>query len=239
MSQAKVYRPELPAPPPAIAALPVDERGYPVPWFVAWVDGKPDHRIVDVAKPTKALHHQLCMVCGGKLSPKLATFVVGPMCVVNRTAGEPPAHPGCAGYSVIACPFLTRPDMHRRQAGIPAGAVDPGGFMIRRNPGAVCLWTTSGWDVVGDGRGGMVIRFDRPLATAWFAEGRPATRAEVIESVESGLPILRQLAEQGGQDDIDELDRMIRAAARFWPAEDPPAGATLFHGFSALPRASS
>ena len=40
----------LPPMPSRIAALPVDERGYPVPWFVAWIDGKPEFRCADPAK---------------------------------------------------------------------------------------------------------------------------------------------------------------------------------------------
>jgi hypothetical protein len=34
----------LPPMPDSIAKLPRDERGYPVPWFVAWVNGKADFR---------------------------------------------------------------------------------------------------------------------------------------------------------------------------------------------------
>jgi len=31
--------------------LPIDpDRGYPVPWFVAWVNGKPDFRVIGVGK---------------------------------------------------------------------------------------------------------------------------------------------------------------------------------------------
>jgi len=34
-------RESLPSLPLAMRGLPRDHRGYPVPWFVAWVDGKP------------------------------------------------------------------------------------------------------------------------------------------------------------------------------------------------------
>jgi hypothetical protein len=37
-------RPELTELPLRMRGLPLDERGYPVPWFVAWIDGKPEFR---------------------------------------------------------------------------------------------------------------------------------------------------------------------------------------------------
>lgn len=43
-------RPGLPPQPPKMQHLPVDERGFPAPYFVAWIDGKPDHRVVDPEK---------------------------------------------------------------------------------------------------------------------------------------------------------------------------------------------
>ena len=40
-------RPGLPPLTGHLTRLPIDERGFPVPYFVAIVDGKPDHRIID------------------------------------------------------------------------------------------------------------------------------------------------------------------------------------------------
>ena len=34
------FRSDIPPLPPRIAKLPVDERGYPVPWFVQWLGPK-------------------------------------------------------------------------------------------------------------------------------------------------------------------------------------------------------
>jgi hypothetical protein len=36
--------------PESVGRLPVDHRGYPVPWFVAWIDGKPEFRCADGEK---------------------------------------------------------------------------------------------------------------------------------------------------------------------------------------------
>lgn len=42
-------RADLPPLPPRMQRLPVDERGYPVSFFVAWPDGKPDLPSAEVA----------------------------------------------------------------------------------------------------------------------------------------------------------------------------------------------
>jgi hypothetical protein len=94
--------------------LPIDERGYPVPWFVAWLpDGKPEFRAMDRTKWFRAIREKLCWVCGGKLGVNVC-FVAGPMCGINRTSSEPPSHLECARYSSRNCPFLNNPRMVRR-----------------------------------------------------------------------------------------------------------------------------
>ena len=109
-------------------------RGYPVPWFVAWLDddgkpaecgaGTPDFRIILEGAAMTAHRFNLCWLCGQRLGSHNA-FVVGPVCAVNRTSAEPPMHLDCATWSVQGCPFLTRPHMHRREAGLPEGRRSP------------------------------------------------------------------------------------------------------------------
>src|SRR4051812_13821199 len=103
---------QLPPMPPSIAALPRDHRGYPVPWFVAWSEGRPIFPAADPQKLVRAIRERRCWVCGDLLTRYLA-FVVGPMCTVNRVSAEPPSHLKCAEFSTRACPFLTRPKMKR------------------------------------------------------------------------------------------------------------------------------
>jgi hypothetical protein len=101
-------RPELEALPSRMKTLPVDERGYPVPWFVDWVDGKPEFRAMDGNKWESAVRYRLCWVCGGTLGVN-KSFVAGPMCGINRTSAEPPCHLECATWSARNCPFLKNP----------------------------------------------------------------------------------------------------------------------------------
>jgi len=204
-------RPDLEALPARMADLPVDERGYPVPWFVDWVDGKPEFRAMDFRKFVRCIREKLCWVCGNRLGVNV-TFLAGPMCGINRTSSEPPSHRDCAGYSARNCPFLNNPRMVRREDGLTPEVLNSmAGQGIRRNPGVVMLWHTRQFEVFDDGKGGKLIQMGEPEAVEWLACGRPATRAEVVESIESGLPNLEAIAklEKGG------LEALAKAQARF------------------------
>ena len=73
-----------------------DERGYPVPKFVEWIDGKPDFRCVDGRWLTKTVQQKLCWLCGEKFGRHIA-FVIGPMCAINFALFRPPARPTWRG----------------------------------------------------------------------------------------------------------------------------------------------
>lgn len=190
----------LPAAPPRIARLPRNRVGYPVPWFVATVDGEPDFRVVGTGKMNGAITFRCCWICGGSLINRTLgpaatqyAYVVGPMCAVNRTSAEPPAHRDCAIYAATACPFLTTPGMRRRDNNLPADASQPDGVMIRRNPGVALVWVTNDWRMIP---GYRLFHLGDPVETRWLTEGRDATREEVLASIDSGLPLLLAEAEQ-------------------------------------------
>jgi hypothetical protein len=167
-----------------------------VPWFVAWIDGAPDFRIVARGKVAEAIQFGKCFICGDELGRWL-TFAVGPMCTINRTAPEPPAHKDCALYAVQACPFLTRPAMRRRATGLPEGlavATHAPGETVSHNPGVTALWTTRTQQAFSDDKGGALFRMGDPHEVLWFAEGRAATKEEVQEALEGEREVLRELA---------------------------------------------
>ena len=223
-------RPGLPLPPSHMRKLPIDARGYPVPWFVQWVEGegeaarpmppgqgRPEFRVMDRTKWNRAVREKRCWVCGDKLG-SLYAFLIGPMCAVNRVSSEPPSHLECAEYSAINCPFMSRPKAQRRDAGLPGGESDTiGGIAILRNPGVGLVWMTKSYKVESDGMGGKVIRIGPPLNLEWFAEGRRATRAEILASIESGLPTLREVALRDGPDGLAALERQVAVALELVP----------------------
>jgi hypothetical protein len=205
--------------PVRMAALPVDERGYPVPWFVQWIEGKPEFRVMDRTKFRSAIRERLCWVCGGRLGVNF-TFVTGPMCGINRTTAEPPSHRECALWSARNCPFLSNPKMVRREDGLSVEIRESvAGISISRNPGVTMLWHARNYDTFN--MNGVLIQMGEPESVDWLTCGRKATRAEVLESIESGIPTLVAAArqEKGG------IEFLYQARARFekWlPPQERP-----------------
>jgi hypothetical protein len=204
--------------PDRMARLRLDPvRSVPVPWFVAWVDGQPDFRVIGPDRIRDALRFKLCWLCGQSMG-RYSTFVIGPMCAVNRVSAEPPSHRDCAIYAAQACPFLANPDRRRRESQLPDGVSNPAGEMIRRNPGVTLVWTTKAFTVWNprDGRG-VLIDIGEPHEALWFSHGRAATRDEVEASIESGLPLLHKMAEDEGPKAVAQLQRQNEAARVLLP----------------------
>lgn len=200
-------RPELEALPRRMLSLPIDERGYPVPWFVDYVDGKPEFRAMDLEKWARAVRFKLCWVCGQRVG-RYMTFVAGAMCGINRTSAEPPCHMDCAEWSARNCPFLSNPEMIRRvDEMVPAAGTCVGGIPLMRNPGVAMLWTTDTYSVLPDGMGGKILHMGEPISVDWYACGKKATREQVMRSIETGLPALEAMAaqEKGGIEHLNEL----------------------------------
>jgi len=196
--------------PARIARLPVDERGYPVPKFVATIDGKPDFRLAKSGWVNRCITGRLCWQCGEPIGRHLA-FVIGPMCAINRVSSEPPSHLDCAQFAVKACPFLTQPKRPRNPHGLPEDKFGPGGVMIPRNPGVTLIWVTKRYRLFRSehGNAGTLIHIGEPEALYWYSHGREATHDEIMASIDSGLPALREVAEMQGPDAIAALDAEI------------------------------
>jgi hypothetical protein len=177
-----------------MAGLKIDDRGYPIPWFVGYHKGKPEFRCMDWQKWAHAVKWKVCWVCGNKLH-KPYVFVAGPMCGINRTSSEPPCHLECAQYSARNCPFLNDPGMCRREDDFThANSGNVAGIGLLRNPGVVLLWVTKNYDLFDDGRGGKLLLMGEPERTEWYCKGRQATRAEIEHSIETGVPALEAVA---------------------------------------------
>jgi hypothetical protein len=202
--------------------LPLDARGYPVPWFVAWIHGVPDFRVVDTAKFLVAVKERRCWICGQPLGRWLA-FPIGPMCAITRTTSEPPCHLECATWSVRDCPFLANPNRARDESNLPADHVQAAGFGLTRNPGVTCLWLTRTFDLfqVESGQKGVLITIGEPAQVTWWREGRPATVAEVEASIAGGFPTLLAVAQKQGDFAVEALGRQYKQAERLWQGGPP------------------
>lgn len=224
-------RPDLPPMPERFERLPVSSRGFPVPWFVAWLgednepmprgEGTPDFRVLSPGAVAEAWSRERCWLCGERTGRYVA-FVLGPMCAVNRVNSEPPSHRDCADYAARACPFLTRPHMKRRPTDFEGKSMP--GNPILRNPGVAVVWITErGRPRPFNAGDGVLFNVGEPTEVRWYAEGRPATRAECEASIESGLPALQAEADAEGNGAPDALAQMVEQAWNLLPAETPAA----------------
>lgn len=212
------YRPGIEPVPHRMKGRPI-ARGYPVPWFCPQLpDGTWEFRAAEGGKFQYAIRYGVCWLCGRPLGSHKA-FVIGPMCAVNRTTSEPPCHTDCAEWAVKVCPFLTQRQAERREGNKPAGWTPPAGEMIARQPGVALLWQTKHFNLFSDGQGGVLIRIGDPERVTWWREARPATRAEVLESLDSGLPFLMERAIEDGRAAVAELTQRRAAVDVLLPRE--------------------
>jgi hypothetical protein len=203
--------------PDAMRLRPVDHRGFPVPWFVTKKtdEGLWDFVGIERSRMIEAIRFEKCWVSGHTLG-KFKAFCIGPMCAINRTAGDPPTRKDIALWSVQVCPFMSRPRARRaarNEDQVSEGAgID--GVGILRNPGVTGVWVTTNSEYQR-GRG---FYLGDPVEMTWWAEGRPATRDEVLASVDSGIHHLEKLAEEEGREAVHELTRYRKRAESLWPA---------------------
>ena len=205
--------------PAAMAGRPIDHRGFPVPWFVTEKtdDGLWDFSEVTRERYAEAVRRQVCWVSGQPLG-RFKAFCIGPMCAINRTAGDPPVTREIAEWSVKVCPFMSRPKArrvaeHRARGDVVDDPIAFEGISIARNPGVAAVWVSTNSEFQR-GRGFYI---GDPVEVTWWCEGRPATRAEVLASVESGIHFLEKAATEEGPDAVQELRRLQARAEPLWP----------------------
>lgn len=188
----------LPPMPRNIAALPVAQSGYPIPWFVAeqpQPDGTVlrDFRVASNERRAESVVAGRCYVCGQPLGLHKA-FVMGPMGTINAVTSEGPMHTDCAEWSLKACPFLVNPEM-RRRVGNYGGQVEalPGSAM--HNTGLSLLWLTKGFDIEGPADTFLIVP-GKPLKLTPWVGGRKASEEELIASFADAV---RRLMDDGAQ----------------------------------------
>jgi len=137
------------------------------------------------------------------------------MCGITRTISDPPSHRECAEFAAKHCPFMANPAAKRNPRNLPADARDAPGVGLKRNPGAVAVWVTRGYQPFRAPGGGTLFDIGEPESVEWFANGRLATQGEVEASVSSGIHHLTEAAEAQGPKAVAELDRRREGFAGF------------------------
>lgn len=103
--------------PEFLAHLPVEERGYPVPYFVPWVNGKPFFKAASEEKHLICYKNKLCGICGKKIKSGEFCFVGGPQALKNKCSSEAHTHFRCAKYALQVCPYLFHQKSDRKWDG--------------------------------------------------------------------------------------------------------------------------
>lgn len=178
-----VLRQGLPPLPQRMCHLPIDARGYPIPEFVSNLDGARDFRVVSLEHLTKCIQHDVCWICGRPLDV-WKVFVLGPLPAVQGITNEPPSHPECAEFAVAACPFLLLPKAQHRKLDHPDVQSPPRASKV--NPGVCCMYMVRGYSY-HKRPNGVIFRTGHAARVAWYSQGRPATRAEVLAAIQASL----------------------------------------------------
>jgi hypothetical protein len=198
---------------------PIDHRGFPVPWFVSnkLPDGRWDFVHVDPKRLETAYRRGLCTLSGEPLG-KFVSFVVGPMCIINRVAAEPPCIPELGKWAATVCPFLSQPlakrPAHDPQAEKQAEKNVPG-LMVPDNPGGCVVWTVRKSDFER-GRD-RLYRFGDPVEVTFWTKGRMATPTEALGLFEARAAKLAEFASAEGPHAMREFGRMKATAAKYLP----------------------
>lgn len=102
----------------------------------------------------------------------------------------------------------------------PNSDVQAAGYGLKRNPGVACVWVTRSYKLFRPhaGNPGILFALGAPEKVLWFAEGREATRDEVMASIDSGYPALKELADQEGAAAVVALQASIARAMPLLPA---------------------
>jgi hypothetical protein len=204
--------------PARIANLPRDHRGYPVPYFVEWLNGKPQFPIASPVKWARCVGKRLCWVCGEPLGRSLV-FAIGPMGTVNQVSAEPPAHRECTLYAMQVCPFLINPRMGRVPTERLGEAVPPGGVWEPANPGVMAAWSTRSYSIVRTATG-PIISVGDPFAVEWWTRGRVATAQEAADAFTFGATKLLTHAQAEGRAATLEIGQLIITARKRLPDPD-------------------
>ncbi len=112
--------------PPAVAARPRDDRGYPILAITPWEDGLPRFAATGTARSYICAVERLCSICGTPIAAGPVWRVVsgaeadaiaatGPSFRNGAATVEAPGHRDCMLYAAVACPYLAQPTARRGQ----------------------------------------------------------------------------------------------------------------------------
>lgn len=153
--------------PKELSHLKIDERGYPIPYFVSEINGKPEFRFIRSERIEMIIERKVCHICGKNLPTDYVYFISGPMGLQNRISTDAAMHHVCAEFSLFACPHIYLQKSERRHTDeLAKSAVDHHRGIIPEKPSTLYLVRCDKWKkIVVDGR--TYLRF-RPVSTVEY-----------------------------------------------------------------------
>lgn len=108
--------------PDMMKGLPLDKRGFPIPFLVAYdLAGEPMFTVNDDQKTMRAITESLCGICGQELTYGDLWWVGGPLSAFHPDGCyvDGPMHAECSTYALMACPHLAAPKYTKRIDALP------------------------------------------------------------------------------------------------------------------------
>jgi hypothetical protein len=107
--------------------------------------------------------------------------------------------------------------MRRNEKDMPEGDIQ--GEAVMRNPGVTLIWVTRAYKTFKPDpqKAGFLFRLAPPQDLAFYREGRIATREEILESINSGFPLLHEMAVKEGAFAEEQLNKQYKEALMLLP----------------------
>jgi hypothetical protein len=161
--------------PARLASRPRDARGYPIPAnvLIDEATGKPDFRITDIHKWTRACARKNCALCGEALGRHMA-FIGGPLSFDNRYFTDLPMHRECAEYALQVCPYLAVPNFKYSESfSAPEGfSVNVSDEVSSARPAKFALAITKTYQAMRTPDGTYVVRAAPWEQVSWWQDGQ-------------------------------------------------------------------
>jgi len=158
--------------PKELSHLKIDSRGYPIPYFVSYINGKPEFRFIQPERIMMIIERKVCHICGKPLPKDFCYFISGPMGLQNRISTDAGMHRVCAEFSLIACPHLFFQKSERRHNDALAQTIDKGRAIIVDKPDTLFLVKCDKWKVIFE-NGRHYIRYRSAAYERYtYQEGR-------------------------------------------------------------------
>lgn len=157
--------------PERMSSLPLDERGYPIPFIVFRDDNnKPHFTINDEYKRLSIIKQDRCPICGEKLL-RGRWFVGGPLSAFHPEGLylDSGMHHECMNYAMQVCPYLAAPKYLKRISDKTVKTedisqsrlfIDP--TVIDARPDVFVAIMTTGQKLIGKGSLSLKIRPKKP-----------------------------------------------------------------------------